>query len=419
MPTPHRTPHQPLDAPLAAHPLAAEFERSGLHDFPDEPLYGVLMRLVARSAEWLALLDSAPATQRRSTLLLASLHHRLLCARQAGTLAHEPLAAWFASVTPAPRPPMADAALAQALHHMRLQHHAALRLDLATRRTQTNETGRCTVLRAALSALAARHGGAPLALFDLGCSAGLNLAVDSLAVHYTPAEAALAGLAPRSAAPTPPAQVLHALVLGPQAVPGAGQAQPFTLADRLGTDQAVVDVRDPDALRWLQACLWPSDALRRQRLDHAVAVFRAARGGAGHPLQQADDALALLPGWLARLPAGVVPVLFNSWVLAYFSAADLATHTQRVYALLRQHPALCWLSAEDGPRTQATTGLALPDEPLPGLAAGPHAVLADSLATICTYWSLSQAAPHDPASVSAQLLARSHPHGHWLEWRAG
>jgi hypothetical protein len=63
-----------------------------------------------------------------------------------------------------------------------------------------------------------------------------------------------------------------------------------------------------------------------------------------------------------------------------------------------------WLSAEDNARLAATTDL--PVEPsrrpdAPGTA---------------TYWSLSAGDGH--GGISSRLLACSHAHGDWLDWRA-
>lgn len=139
--------------------------------------------------------------------------------------------------------------------------------------------------------------------------------------------------------------------------------------------------------------------MRAERFEQAVALARAAR----HPVERSDDGLAVLARWLPTLAPGVTPVLFNSWVLAYFTRAGLATHTERVHALVQAH-GLVWLSAEDDERLAATTGLAAPATP--GAAEpGTH-----------TFWSLTERGTPGPRQT---LLARSHPHGAWLEWLAG
>lgn len=171
------------------------------------------------------------------------------------------------------------------------------------------------------------------------------------------------------------------------------------IVQRLGLDPAPVDLRDPAALRWLCACLWPHDTGRLQRLRQAAALARDA----AWPLRQADDCGAAIEPWLDGLPAGVQPVVFNSWVLAYFDAAALARHRVLLFDLVARR-GLVWLSAE------APT-LALGDAPPPGPADAQ--VGADELARGSQWWALQCGAGGRPV---ARLLARSHAHGRWLQW---
>lgn len=383
-------PTDPWGAPLAPHPDAALYEHCGLHDFTDDPLYSVLCRLIARSPDLLALHDQAPPTQRRAVLLLAALHH---CVMRAGP-GHPGLPAWFGSVG-GQRSPQ-DPALPQALAEFAQAHASALRSLLGHQRTQTNETGRCAVLRPALDAIARRHPGRPLALFDFGASAGLNLTVDRYRIHYRHA-----GQTHATGPADAPWPALHGQVVG---TPPEGLFEPprWHIAERCGTDLAPVDLHDREATDWLRACLWPSDAARRERLDMALAVARNVT----LPVVAAEDGLGVLEGWLATLPVHTLPVLFNTWVLAYFTPAMLAAHRERVHALVQQRR-LLWLSAEDAPRMAATTGLQPPTHPVPGIA--------HTAPTSHTFWTLTEPCP---TGVRHTLLARSHPHGAWLEWLA-
>lgn len=369
--------------PLIEYPQALTWDRCGQTDFPEEPLYGALCQLVARSSDWLALMDSAPLTQRRAVLLMAVIHDGVLFAQEQGVVAQHPLAPWWPGVggqalAPAEQP----AALAAAFHALGQRDQLAMAQALATRRTQTNEVGRSAVLQPALVWLAAQHGDRPLALFDFGCSAGLNLTVDAWQVQGVGED----GTAWTRGRPGGP-------LLQTQLRGGLPPTSPFTLVARAGVDLSVVDVRDAAALRWLRACLWPSDSVRRQRLDTALDLARLRPP----ELHSSDDGLAVLDAWLDRLPASVQPVLFNSWVLAYFDTAQLAAHRERVMRRVQQR-GLVWLSAEGADITRAATGLDLPD-----------AAASD------TFWVAVSAGKPAP---QAQLLARSHPHGAWLDWCA-
>ncbi len=98
----------------------------------------------------MALLLEAPQTQRKPVLLLAALHDRILAG------APHPLAAYYASVGGTRRP---DGDLGPLLRDFVHREDAALRALIRSRTTQTNETGRCAVLRPALQTLATRLGG--------------------------------------------------------------------------------------------------------------------------------------------------------------------------------------------------------------------------------------------------------------------
>jgi hypothetical protein len=355
-------------------------------DHGTEPLYARMSMLVAERPPILQLLLAAPATQRVPTLLFAALQDRLLALAESGTPLPA-LAAYYPSLGGTRAP---DDALPAALEHFVDAEAAALQETIGARTTQTNEVGRSVVLWPALADIARRHGGAPLALLDFGCSAGLNLSVDSFRICYRDAAGAAQAVVGPDDAEAP---ALDCRLFG-----GVPPLSPWRLAARLGVDRAPISLDDTRALRWLRACLWPSERARAARFEQALRQARKVR----HPVQAADDGLSVLSAWLRGLPAGVTPVLFNSWVLAYFSPEELATHTERMHELIRDQ-GLVWLSAEDDKRLRAATGLQAPEPP------------AGSRGTP-TWWSVSERV--DTGTVGHRLLACSHPHGEWLAWQA-
>lgn len=376
--------HTPGPAPDDAARLVRrqqQFEHFARAECTEDPLYVALCRLLAQRPAALALLDAAPATQQRPNLLLAAIHERVL-AGEGGALA-----AYFPSQHGLRLP---DAELPAAFDAFFADHAATLAGRVATQSTQTNEVGRCAVLWPALARIAAFIGGRPLALLDFGCSAGLNLGVDGYAYrHGTQALGA------------PAAEGVPLIDCHPVAASGppAGDAPP-RIVQRLGLDPAPVDLHDDSALRWLRACLWPHDRIRATRFDQAVAIVR----GHGWPVQQAEDCFAAIEPWLDSLPAGVQPVVFNSWVLAYFGRAALAQHLAAMRALV-QRRGIAWLSAE-GP--QLVLGDTAPP-PLPGDERVGAAELANA-----SLWYLTL--PGTEGLPHTTLLARSHPHGRWAWW---
>ena len=354
--------------------VASAFARFAAVECPEDPLYVAMCQLVAADPSLAAMLHDAPPEQRRPNLWLAAIHDRLL---ERGP--DEPLAAWYPSLGGTRLP---DADLGPAVARFVAREDDALRALCRTRATQTNEIGRCAVLDPALREIARRHGGRPLALLDIGTSAGLNLGVDRYRYDH--------GGVCSGAAPDADVPVIACEPVGPHRPP---LGVPYTLAHRLGIDPEPVDVTDARAVRWLRACLWPHDRVRAARFDQAVALARHHRW----PVRREADCTAAIAPWLDTLPAGTVPVVFNSWVLAYFGAEALRRHDAMLTGLVRDRGAV-WLSAED---RALRVGPPAP-EPPPPLRPG------------ATAWTLVS---RRPDGVMAECLAFSHPHGRHLEWR--
>ena len=227
-------------------------------------------------------------------IFLAAIHDELL---------REPddeLAAYYPTVGGRRAP---DAALGPALERFCAAREERLAHTLATRRTQTNETARCAGL---LPAFAAVAGGRPLAQIEIGASAGLNGLWDHYAYDY-------AG----TAAGDPDSPLRIACELRGGAMP---PLDPPPVAWRAGIDLSPVDLRDPDDVRWLRACLWPDQRARHERFDAAVEVARVH----GPVDIRRGDALAMLPGVIESAPAGALLCVFHTAALAYFTREQIA-----------------------------------------------------------------------------------------------
>jgi len=341
-----------------------------------------LCRLIAGRPPLLELLQHASATQRVPNLLLAALHDRVLASPM-----HE-FGQYFPSVGGTRAP---DAALPAVFDAFVATQGDALTALLASRHTQTNEIGRCAVLWPALCALAARSGQRRLALLDFGCSAGLNLGVDHYRYDYG---AFTLGADDAPAVPTIACQLAGAQT---PALRDSERSAPL-LVVRAGVDPAPVDVFDATQRRWLRACVWPYDRERATRLDLALAIAQRERFAA----YRCDDCAAAIKPWLDTLPADVLPVIFNSWVLHYFDAATRQAHVSFMRELV-QRRGIVWLSAE---------GAHIPLGDAPFEPVGDARVSDDALAK-GTQWWLASPGADTPALT---LLARSHPHGRWLQW---
>jgi hypothetical protein len=170
---------------------------------------------------------------------------------------------------------------------------------------QTNEVGRTAAVLPALTVVH-QHYERPLALIELGPSAGLNLFFDRYRVQYSNGT---------SAGPADSPVQLSCECLGPNAPPVP--TTPLPIASREGIDLNPMDVTDADDRRWLEACLWPGLDYRRDRLRAALELAsvdppRLHRGSAGEWLEHV----------LSNVPAEAVACVMSTWVLGYFSGDD-------------------------------------------------------------------------------------------------
>lgn len=226
------------------------------------------------------------------------------------------------------------------------------------RRTQTNEAGRCAVLLPALAQLSG-----PLALIEVGAAAGLTLLHDFYSYDY--GGHLIVGC--DADAPT-----LHCRPIGPLPLP----EQMPEIVWRAGLDVDPLDITSDDDLRWLLCLIWPGDEARAERLLAAAATARRHRSTI-----HAGDLLDDLPPVAAAAPRHATLVIFHTAVLAYVSA----TRRQAFASLVAQLGAV-WLSNEG-------------EGVLPFLPAERHG---DFLLI----------------RDGSELLARSDPHGAWIEWVA-
>lgn len=264
----------------------AEAEFDGYCD-----LYARVARAMADDTELLArVVTLAPAAKVLPILLFAAVHH-LVLADPTSTLA-----LIYAGGEGDPWPPF------RALVDERFDD---LRTLVATRTIQTNEVGRSAVLLPVLHAVH-RQVERPLALVEIGPSAGLNLLLDRFGYRYD----LPGGESLRVGDASSPVQLVCE-VRGdrPPLMPA-----PPPIAAREGIDLNPVDVADPVASRWLEACVWPLVPDRADRLRAALDLARQ-----DPPQLHRGNALDLLAPTIDALPEAVVPCVLATWALAYFS----------------------------------------------------------------------------------------------------
>ncbi len=365
--------------------LAGAFRDAAAREFPPtSPLYARLAAGAAGDGDLLALVLAAPPAQRRATLLLAAVHDLLLA--DPG----QPLAAWYLDLAPG-APATGDPY--PAFRACCLAHRDALAHRLATRATQTNEAGRCAGLLPAVATVARLAGECPLALIEIGASAGLNLRLDRYAYDY--------GAGRLAGDPHAPVRLTCAL-RGPLAPPLLATMP--RIASRVGLDLAPLDARDPVAARWLRACVWPEAAGRRALLERALADARD-----DPPPLVAGDALAALPGLVAAIPRGTPICLFHTATLAYFAREERARFAALVSTLAAGRE-LYWLSGEGpGPLHAAAYARAVAWR-----RASEEARVTAGVPPASVHWLVLTT--FRAGQATERLLAGMDPHGAWLEW---
>lgn len=288
-------------------------------------------------------------------LRLAGAFHYLARTGQGGGLTTH-----YADAADGPKPGLGEALAAA------IRANDALLADWLDRAPQTNEVGRSGVLYAGLMEIASRTG-LPLALYEVGASAGLNLIPDRYG--YT-----LGGQP--FGDPESPVQITPDWT-GPR--PNADEVR---VLSRRGADLAPVDATNPEAANRMLSYIWPDQPERISRIEAALGLVQAS----GLAIE-AMDAAAFVEAAIEIEPAeGVVRVLQHSIAHQYFpedTKLRIADRMARAGARATANAPLAWLAFEQAP-----------DEP----------------PTLClTLW---------PGGQTVRL-AEAHPHGRDIRWLEG
>jgi hypothetical protein len=164
---------------------------------------------------------------------------------------------------------------------------------------QTNEVQRCwPLLPAFLTVVRPR----PLALVELGPSAGLNLYWERYRYRYGEIR-----WGPRDA----PFELEGVARNGP---PDTLLEREATVASRLGIDRAPVDLRDEDAALLLQAFVWADQEHRLERLRRAIELVRREP-----PRLERADYVERLPALLAERDLDLLTIVYHSASTMYLA----------------------------------------------------------------------------------------------------
>jgi hypothetical protein len=242
-----------------------------------------------------------------------------------------------------------------------LANRDAVRGIMLGHATQTNEPARCATLLPVLARLSQ-----PLALIEVGASAGLCLLPDLYAYDYGRRR-----IHPAASDLEPPVLVCAASDNTP--LPAALPK----IAWRAGLDLNPLSAADPAEAAWLETLVWPEQTKRLVNLRAALRIAAVVRPRVVKGTLLEDD----LERLCQEAPANATLVIFHTAVLAYIAGqADREAFARRAMSLCP-----CWISNE-------TPGV-FPNTAIPAGAPGRFLM-----------------------SVNGSAVAWTDPHGAALEW---
>jgi hypothetical protein len=339
--------------------LAEAFEHWGKFDAPSvgSPLYAELGFGVARDPELLRLAAETRPNQPAPNMLFAAVQYLLLGGEQDELREHYPILCGDAGPQGRMFPRFRAFCMA---------HRDSIVPLLKTRRTQTCVLRRCVCLLPAFARVIS-EAPAPLAMLEIGPSAGLNLLWDRYRYDYSgelhwgdASSEVLLDTQLRGNAPFPEL---------PARMEGAW---------RMGVDLHPVDVGDDDQVRWLRALIFPEHVERHAQLNAAIRIARARP-----PRIVEGDAVDRVPALLDQAPRGSTLVVFATHALYQFPRDAIVRLLQSLQRHGEKRP-LFFVSME--------------------FTAQRHSEL-----------FLTRYAGGARETVK---LADCNPHGHWLAWQA-
>jgi hypothetical protein len=255
------------------------------------------------------------------------------------------------------------------------------------RRYQMNEVARCTQVALGIAATAVPPTD-PVALVDLGTGTGLGLQLDRFGYR----------VGTRTCGAPAASLTLECQARGRHQPP---LAELPPIAARVGIELHPVDLEDPAARAWIQACA-PPEASALARLTAAMDLTRK------HPEKIiTGDAVDALAGALTSLGRRHHVIVVDAYLAVFLPPERRSLLADVMTQAGRSHP-VTWLSLDPlvplGPDAdRSVQGLAIPASLVRDYQQ--HGVFA-----------VLGARTFRGGASYGQILARAHPSGQWVEW---
>ena len=194
---------------------------------------------------------------------------------------------------------------------------------------QTNEVARASIIYAGLLELASQFD-LPMALYELGCSGGLNLQCAQFGYLWNGEQYG-----------DPDSPLQHS----PKWAGSLPQSRTVEIVSRQGCDLNPLDVQNPDDAAMLIAYLWPDQQKRIERVEAAIEIAKRNPPS----LEQADAAEWIERQFVDGSGRGLVRVLYDTIAWNYFPQdvkQRITAHMDRIGATATADNPLAWLTFE-------------------------------------------------------------------------
>ncbi|MEH7346686.1 DUF2332 domain-containing protein [Bacillus sp. JJ1532] len=269
--------------------LSQSFTRFATNECKDSSkLYEYLSLKIAKDDELLQLCTYASKGQPIPNLLFGAVHYLLLKGKR-----HK-LKEYYPSIVSNPKP------FEGAFHSFKdfcLQYQDEITSILRTRLVQTNEVRRCAYLYPVFNLIYEKTE-KPLALIEIGTSAGLQLLWDQFSYSYGTNEV----FGNKNSTLNITSEIVG------ENIPFISSAPP-PVSKRIGLDLNTIDLIDEEEKLWMKSLIWPEHKERLLMFEQAASYM------VKNPVQLVEgDGIGLLSEYVDRMPSDSTVCIFHTHV---------------------------------------------------------------------------------------------------------